>query len=485
MRNNLPKCFFMAAFLAAIFCFQSFAQASADESGTDSSENENEDSLLGSFDDLGSLFDDAEDTSEPVVTETKSGSGETVFNIGELSIPLKMSGDISAEIGAAYINEDKSSDYSAYFDFYNYLYFSARPDKYMAVKGSFKTALPSDGDEESQNHFFYLYELYFDYIMMDKVYITAGKKSTVWGNIRLFSNDDNYEDDDDDALYTNALYDSREKISGIIRIPFGLSTFNFVLLYGGGAVDDGISRKDLSYAASMEMVLFGTSINLFGRLFPSKHGNQSSEYKPPILGAEIKKTILGIDIYSQALARAESNSTMQKIFKRDFYKKENFSKFVFTGGFYKMIDSFYPNIGINAEFQSIYYPVDSYKYNNELYIDTDDLVADLSDADKIKYNAGTSLDELVSGYNEAGSFLNRFIVDFGLSKLGPDRNMKVGIQWQHSITQKSGYVNPVFVISRILPHCDWRIGAKWEYWEDQEYFGKVTLGTYLKFTLDY
>lgn len=476
--------FFVAILAAFAFCEPADSVPEILDDETDV-ENSNEDLFSENLGDINSLFDDAEDAEKPVINNDKNSDDKTVFNIGSLSIPLKMSGDISAEIGAAYINEDYSSDYSAYFDFYNYLYFTARPDKYMAVKGSFKTALPSDGDEESQNHYFYLYELYFDYIMADKIYITAGKKNTVWGNIRLFSDDDNYDDSDDDALYTNALYDSRNKISGIIRVPFGLSTLNFMLLYGGGAIDDGISRKDLSYAGSMEFVFFGTSLNFFARLFPSKHGNQSSEYKPPILGAEIKRTLLKTDFYVQALARAESNSTLQKVFKKEFYKKENFSKFVFTGGFYRMFDSFYPNIGINAEFQSIYYPVNSYKYGDDLYIDTDDLVANLNDSDKIKYDSGTDLKDISSGFNSAGSFYNRFIVDFGLSKLGPDRNMKVGIQWQHSITQKSGYVNPVFVISRVFPHCDWRTGVKWEYWEDQDYFGKITLGTYLKFTLDY
>lgn len=477
----------MAAFFVAIFSSFAFSEPSVSDTLSDEidAETSGDDFVSESLGDIGNLFENAEDSEDPIVKNDENSGDNTLFNIGALSIPLKMSGNLSAEIGAAYINEDYSSDYSAYFDFYNYLYFTARPDKYMAVKGSFKTALPSDGDEESQNHYFYLYELYFDYIMADKIYITAGKKNTVWGNIRLFSNDDNYDDTDDDALYTNALYDSRDKISGIIRVPFGLSTLNFMLMYGGGSTDDGIARKDLSYAASMEFVLFGTSLNFFARLFPSKHGSQSSEYKPPILGTEVKRTLFKTDFYVQALARAESNSTLRKVFKKDFYKKENFSKFVFTGGFYRLFDSFYPNIGINAEYQSIYYPVDSYKYGNDLYIDTDDLVAELSVADKTRYNSGTDLKDISSGFNGAGNFSNRFIVDFGLSKLGPDRNMKVGVQWQHSITQKSGYLNPVFVVSRVFPHCDWRTGIKWEYWKDQENFGKITFGTYLKFTLDY
>lgn len=459
---------FVASFFL-VLCSRGFSQSDSEDSESSSTEDFFDDSSLGD------LFNSAEDSDNPIVTGQNDSGSDTTLNIASLSIPLKMSGDMSAEIGGAYINDNKDSDFSAYFDFYNYLYFTARPDKYMAIKGSFKTALPSDGDEETQNHYFYLYELYFDYIMADKIYITAGKKNTVWGNIRLFSNDDNFDDDDRDALYTNVLYDSRENISGILRIPFGPSTLNFLIMYGGGAVDDGIERKDMSYAASLDFVLFKTSINFFGRMFPSENGNQAASYQPPILGAEVKRTIFGIDFYIQSLARVKSNSTLKKVFKEEFYDKKNFSKFVFTGGFYRIFDSFYPNFGINAEFQGIYYPADTYKYENEYYTDKSDFSEYLSSDDNI--NKYLIIDK--------GTFTKRFIVDIGLSKIGPDRNIKLGVQWNHDITNKSGYVKPALIISNITPHCDLRTGFKWEYWEEQEYFGKITFGTYLKFSLGY
>lgn len=476
--KKLAVLFFSVGF-SSFFAMNLVAQDSSDVAEENSDSDDSENLFDSSFDEL---FNDAEDASETVIAE--SDEDNSSLNLANLSIPLKMTGDLGAEIGGAYINTNGSSDFSAYFDFYNYLYFTARPDKYMAIKGSFKTALPSDGDEEEQNHFFYLYELYFDYIMADKIYITAGKKNTVWGNIRLFSDDDNFDDDDADAMYTNALYDSRKKISGIIRIPFGPSTFNFVAMYGGGAVDDEISRKSLSYAASCDFVIFKTSANIFARVFPSKYGLQSSEYMPPILGAELKRTILGIDFYVQGLARAKSNNVLRKFYKEEFYEKENFSKFVFTEGFYRLFDGFYPNFGINAEFQSIYYPSSLYKYGDETYIGKRDFIANLSDDDRTKYESGTSLEDIASSYNEGGSFYNRLIVDVGLSKFGPDRSLKLGLQWQHNLTDKKGYLKSV-LSTRIFPHCDWRTGLKWEYWKDQESFGKFTFGTYLKFGLDY
>ena len=142
----MPK-ILMAAFSAAIFCVSVQAQETSEISSTiaDISENtENSaDSVSNSensgsdlFGDLGDLFDNAKDSEETVVTDKQESGSDTTFSLASLSIPLKMSGDISAELGAAAINSDGETSGSAYFDLVNYLYFTTRPDKYMAVKGS-------------------------------------------------------------------------------------------------------------------------------------------------------------------------------------------------------------------------------------------------------------------------------------------------------------------------------------------------------------
>lgn len=492
----MPK-ILMAAFAAAIFCVSVQAQENSGTSditadiSTDASVNteNSSDSLSGSdsensgsdlFGDIGDLFDNASDSDETVVTDKQESGSDTTFSLASLSIPLKMSGDISAELGVAAINSDGETSGSAYFDLVNYLYFTTRPDKYMAVKGSLKTSLidSSEADVENQNQYFYLYELYFDYIMADKVYITAGKKKTVWGNIRLFSNDDDFEDDED-ALYTNALYDSRYNISGIIRIPFGLSTLTILTMYRGGS--DEPSHRELSYAGNAEAIVFGTSLNFFARVFPSRYGELSKYYNLPIVGAEAKRTVFGTDLYAQLIGRVNSNSTLREFWKSDLYKKSAFERFVFTGGFYKLFTDFFPYFGINAEYQAVYYPNDvvHYEYNGTSYKYLDDL-------EDAGFSGGSEdLEKITVTDKESGDFEQRLIVDVGLAKLGKERNLKVGVQWYHNITEKSGYIKPAFIASRIVPHCDWRIGLKWEYWKDQEYFGKFTLGSYLKFSLGY
>lgn len=470
----------MAVSITAIFCVSAFSQESENSDSAESSESDD----FSETEDIDDFFNSAEDSETPVITEQTDGNEGSIFNFS--SIPLKMTGDISAEIGLGYINDNFDSSGTGYFDLVNYLYFTTRPDEYMAVKGALKTSMiDSDEAEEdgNQNKFFYLYELYFDYIMSDKAYITAGKKKTVWGNIRLFSNDDDFEDDKD-ALYTNALYDSRYNISGILRIPFGLSTLTFLTMYRGG--EDKPSYRDFSYAGNIEAVIFKTSVNIFGRTFPSRTGSQKKYFALPIIGAEVKRTLFGIDFYAQGIGRVVSTRTLRKFWESDLYKKTAFQKFIFTGGFYKLFTNRFPYFGINAEFQQIYYPNDVLYYS---YYDKDNKEQKFDYLDELKedehYDASKGYETHVYEGKEAGSLENRFIVELGLAKLGKDRNIKVGVQWYHNLTDESGYVRPAVIVSRIMPHCDWETGIKWEYEKEQEHYGKFTFGTYLKFGLDY
>lgn len=440
-----------AVCVTAVCCFYAYSQESVEES--DSS-----DSVMD-------LFSDAEDTETPVVTEEVDTPTDTMFNLASLSIPLKMSGDVTAEIGAAYICEDGTNKGSGYFDLKNYLYFTTRPDKYMALKGALKTSMPNkdEAKKDGQNSYFYLYELYFDYLMANKIYITAGKKKSVWGNVRLFCNE---EDDvnknskdyrDDDAFYTNALYDSRYNISGIVNVSFGPAAITVLAMYNG--VSGEPSYKDMSFAGKAEIVLFNTFFNIFGRTFPQA-SEENGLFPPlPIIGAEIKRSVLGFDVYGQAMGRVESVKTLREFYKSHLYHTSSFDKFIFTGGFYRLWTDSFPYFGINAEYQGIYYPID-------------------------KYSVVNIIDNKSELIHEKGDMVHRFMVDLGFAKLGSDRNIKVGVQWYYNITDEEGYVRPGVIISNVFPHCDWNTGIKYEYGKAYD-VGKFTLGTYLRFSLKY
>lgn len=396
--------------------------------------------------DLDSLFDDAEDTEHAVVKEEVKAGTDYNVQIGSIKFPIEVSGHLAAELGGAYVRQKDDDDGTFYFDFKNYIYFTTRPDKYLALKGVLKSSMPRDTADSETNNMLYLYELYFDYLMFDKIYVTAGKKKSVWGNIRLFSNSSDYSGDTD-ALSTNVLYDSRDYISGIVRIPWGNHTFTGVAMYNEATTTNSPETKDMSLAASAEFIVFSTSINFFGRRFPLASGSDAKNNQPPILGMEVKRTFFGFDIYGQSMARVSDYKKLKSTVKSKFEDKDSISKIISTAGIYRLWSDNPPYFGFNFEFQNIYRP------------EPDEGV------DKIT---------------------NRFAFDFGMSKLGPNRDIKLGFQWNHDITNRIGFVQSGIIFSRIMPHCDWRNGVKYEYGDTTSFNKyKLTLGSYISITLDY
>lgn len=418
---------------------------------------EDDDFAESNNDDFDNLFESAEDTDEAVVTENVRAGTDYNLQLGSIKFPIEVSGNMSTEFGGAYLRESMSNDATVYFDFKNYIYFTTRPDKYLALKGVLKTSMPKDDNDTETNHLLYLYEMYFDYLMLNRIYVTAGKKKSVWGNIRLFTDyydqNDNAEKNDkdeniDDALYTNVLYDSRDYISGIVKVPFGNHTFTGLAMYNEEKSKKSPGTKDMSLAASLELILFGTSINFFGRRFPLVYGSDSESYQLPIVGLELKRTILGFDVYGQSVARVLDSSKIDDMFSSSFEDKTAFKRIISTGGLYRLWTDGTPYVGFNFEFQNIYrpYPIDDEKY-----------------------------------------FSNRFAFEIGMAKLGPAKDIKIAAQWNHNITDKTGFVKGGIIFSRIMPHCDWRNGVKYEYADESSKFNKykLTIGTYLTINLDY
>lgn len=436
LKKNLSLLFIIFAFLSPVF----------------SEENSGEE-------DIDSLFEEAEDKDEPVITEEVKAGTDYNVQLGSIKIPIEVSGKMNAEFGGAYIRESEKNDATVYFDFKNYIYFTTRPDKYLALKGVIKNAMPKDSDDTESNNLLYIYEMYFEYLMFNRIYLTAGKKKSVWGNIRLFSSyysdsDNDKSTDDDsgnnvkDAQYTNVLYDSRDYISGIVKIPFGNHTFTALAMYNEENSKSSPGTKDMSFAASLEFIFFGTSINFFGRRFPLNYGEDSENSQLPILGLELKRTILGFDLYGQTMARISDGYKLYDFFETKTSKRDAFNRVISTVGTYRLWSGSAPYIGFNVEFQNIYRP-------------------NPSDSEKF--------------------FTNRFAFEVGLAKLGPSRDIKVAAQWNHNITDKTGFVKGGIIFSRIMPHCDWRNGVKYEYGEEATSFDKykVTVGSYLSISLDY
>ncbi len=461
--NSFKKVFFSSFFFLSS-CFFVFPDTPADDNSAvlievsdvfadeiqfDKQDNAKDlaDSDEALEDDIDSLFNDAEDVEEAVVTQEEKAGTDYNIQLGTIKLPIEVSGFLNTEMGAAYTREQSENDATFYFDFKNYIYFTTRPDKYIALKGVLKTSMPKDDADVESNNLLYLYEMYFDYLFLNRIYFTGGKKQSVWGNIRLFSNSDDYENDRD-ALYTNILYDSRDYISGIIKIPFKNNTFTALGMYNEQVSSNSPGTKDMSLAASLEFILFNTSFNIFARRFPLNYGADSENAQNPIAGLELKGSLFGFDVYDQCMTRIADGNRIKDIFTSKFSDKTSLDEVINTCGIYRLWDNFKPYIGFNFEYQNIYRPAPK---SSETY------------------------------------FTNRFAFEYGMAKLGKYKNLKLAFQWNHNLTDKSGMVKSGVIFSRILAHCDWRNGIKYEYDKKSKAFNqyKLTIGSYVTINLAY
>lgn len=248
------------------------------------------------------------------------------------------------------------------------------------------------------------------------------------------------------AENTNILYDSGSGTTMMFRIPVWTGTITGLAIYTGGS--NSPSFDDMKFAGSIEFVFGKTSVNLFGR----KETKEDGKEKGPLIGLEEKRTILGADLYTQELARFDTDSKFKQMFEGHL-NKTTLQQLVFTGGLYKWWDAKDPAVGFNIEYQgtcSISSEGETYKGN---------------------------------------SIVHRVSFDGGVKRLGPNHNIKVGLELNHNFTDKSGYLKPGVIVSGALPNCDWKTGVKWYYGKlgDVELpkSGKWELGTYLSLALNY
>lgn len=458
-------------FLLYILAFLSLPVFSQSQNNDAESESEE----LEAFDeDFDAMFDEASDTEAVIVVDTKAPAKND-----DGTYPLRFSGHLESEFGAGWqyydeyidgkesvkvnnkpVIQDKivegKNDPNGYFTFTNYLYLNAHPTPETMVKGTFAMGFPG--------YSWGISECYFDYIIKNKVYFTAGKKSTTWGYPRLLtvaSNATSLKVDEFVAVgaeNTNILFDSGSGTSFMLRVPVWTGTITGLALYKG--TDSQPSFEDMIFAASVEMVIQKTSFNVFGR--GGKHETTKKTYidangisktetieTGPLLGLEVKRTILGADIYGQGLCRFDSNEKFNQAFKQTIHG-DSFHQMVFTGGLYKWWDAKDPAVGFNIEYQMA---CKFLKDENDEY----------------------------SGKDTT----HRIAFDGGVKRLGPKHNIKVGVELNHNITDNTGYIKPGVIISGLLPNCDWKNGIRWDYGEPYTSKGKWTVGTYFDLTLNY
>ena len=364
------------------------------------------------YDDFDDIFLEA---SEDIVVEESTPVVSTPSSSPVVSY-LGITGHFDGNVGLSAVIIDKP-DFGGYLDLSNTLYLNVKPSSSFGLHGALATSL-SNGFGLGVSYF------YFDYMLLDRVFISAGKKGVSWGYTRLFGN-------------CNILADTNGYLNAEIRYPWSTGTATLVASYNYGLLSTSPSYKDISYSFSLEQTIGHTSVNLFAKKYGQSEKN-GDVHKHPIAGLEAKRTFFnGYDTYVQGYARLAD------------YKKLNstsgYENLTATAGFYKLWDGFDPNLGINIEYQYVWVP---------------------------------------GAAQTQGSVHNHEIfVQGGIKRIGKNKNMKGAVECIHNFNSKSGSFTAGFIIDGLFPYASWKNGVQVDYSSSGK--PKFTIGTTISISLDY
>lgn len=430
----MKKVFFISIFLI-VSAFMIFGQEDSEQNSLEETEINQEEfsdaseaEALSDFDDFDSIFNDAEDLDEAVKEETETKTSTPVqILVSAFSSMVRFSGKFTADAGVAFFhtNEDK---FSGVLTINNTLYMTVSPIDSFSVRGSFETGY-------SNGFTITVPTLYFDYFLLNRVFISAGKKSLSWGYPRLF-NDSSYYGSGIHSyclyytgpLYCNIFNGDGSPLCLEIRYPWSTGTITFAAT---GSFNGEIKPERFNYYGSLEFSVFRTSINLF-----VKRPSVSSPEDGNLLGGmEVKRTIFGFDTYIQGIGYLNDI--------KKFTSSRGYNYIVCTTGLYRLFDAFDPNIGFNLEYQFEFLP-----------------------------------------NPENRSTCHRLAFEGGLKRLGKNKNMKLGIISHFNISELHGYTGLNFAVSGILPYADWTTKAAVGY--GKKYNAPVfMMSTGLSLALDY
>lgn len=385
------------------------------------------------------LFTVAEDVSvenqEPVTPNSVAATEEKEEPKNFFYKPLTFSGHLEAQVGVSGEFKQDEADATGFLLFKNDLFVSARTSKNLGMSGTLTIQYPDFS--------LFVKSLYFDYLLLDKVYVSGGKKTINWGYVQLFSDmsiftfDFHYElTQEKKYIPTNILSDSGSMISLHVQVPVWTGTVSGVMLYPTGRKSVP-SIHDFTFAGSVEMTVWETAVNVFGRKNPSAESelSQNGAYKPPVLGMEFKRTLLGNDVYGQVVVAVQDFKSLES--------QAGYESVVSTAGFYRYWDGIIPKVGINLEYQHVYTP------------------------------GGGRI------HTHKTAFLG------GLSGFGSKKNMRFALAWNHEYMTDDGNLKLGFTVSNVLPHANWNAGLEMVYGGEFSPVPKFTLATSVTLLMDY
>ncbi len=303
---------------------------------TDNPGNDEEASFGESFfadesGDYGDLFADAKD-SEVSKEEEAQQQGPVLdsgTNSGTTSKKIEFYGKFNTSMGML-TKIYPEATFNPFASFENYLGFTAKPFSDITIRGQFYTNFPDFNFE--------IDTLYFDYIMNDILYVTAGATGTSWGNSMIF--DTNILDDKSDdttQVYSNE-HVSTKRFDAILTVPVGRGQVQALGMYQGKA-DTDLGAEYLSYAGAIEYPVGPIAIKLFAR----KWADKDERKMDPAVGAEITADLFGNHITLWGKVHSPVNEIKKIMFAR------------FVAGISRLIRTDkYGDFGFAVEYQFTY-----------------------------------------------------------------------------------------------------------------------------------
>lgn len=420
--------YFLFLVLFLFFLFPSFAQ-------TDESD----------FSDLDYLFEDAQDVNSPVVNE----KAQKVLKEAESS-PLVFSGKLTSSLGAACENKNNDFDFTGYMELKNNFYIDVSKKDLYKIHADIYTVLPYS--QTSSSNLLSLRELYFNSLILSRLYLTVGKKKINSGYPRLFSADTKDVTSSLDitgngisstsSMNTNILSDSLENTSVTLILPLNNLSFSALAFYP--SYSQNLDSQNISCAFSFEFLLFNTSFNFFARKNLSKKSQAvlsgTVPYQPHVAGFEFKSSFLSFDFYAQELLKFIS---VKEFFKCNY---DTLDSSVSTLGFYRIFDFKDFTFAFNAEYQCE-------------YLFTENLSSD---------------------------FMQRSFFEAGLLRLGKKNNISLGISNLHKYEALEGYAKFGINIAKVFAFADWQSGIKASYnFKEEDNKVQILFASWLKFTFNY
>ncbi|MBR4386051.1 MAG: hypothetical protein IKP51_05985 [Treponema sp.] len=296
------------------------------------------------MDDLDSMFDDSSDSvgteSTPVTSSgpsLNSPMGNIVFN-----------GSVKASLGYIhkFLPEKEKTPYAA-FD--ATIGFTARPSSVLCLKGDIYAKFP--GMEWG------LKTLYFDYILLDRVYLTGGRTDTKWGNSFIF--DTNILDDaklatsDSSVLDTDDDDDFSKDFFGIATVPIGNGEIQALAQYYYTDRDQKLDKQFISFAGCIEYPFGLFSLKAFAKNWPKVITN--TQKMSPVVGLEFSGDVM--DWHLTAWGKLHTRVPDKKILYSSYtWKKDDFDYAKFVGGVSRLwqFGKDPQKIGFVSEFETVF-----------------------------------------------------------------------------------------------------------------------------------